>query len=65
MTNQPSDIRKFRGGSWDLRKIERRRNQVAYEFPDRRKNDRRLADQGDDFSAEGMLQWVDPSDRDE
>ena len=65
MTNPPSDIRNFRGGSWDLRKLDRRKHQLALEFPDRRKHDRRLADQGEDFSGDGQLQWVDPSDRDE
>lgn len=65
MMNQPPDNRNFRGGAWDLRKIDRRRNQLAYAFPDRRKKDRRMTDQAEDFSVDGMLQWVDPSDRDE
>jgi hypothetical protein len=65
MLNQSTDARKFRGGAWDLRRIDRRRDQVTIAFPDRRKHDRRMADQGEDFSGDGMLQWVDPSDRDE
>lgn len=35
--------RRFSGGSWDLRKDERRKNQVTIPFADRRKGDRRFS----------------------
>lgn len=62
MMNKQSDLRSFRGGAWDLRKVDRRKEQLTIEFPDRRKNDRRNVDQAEDFTAAGMLQWVEPSD---
>lgn len=65
MMNQQTDNRSFRGGSWDLRKLDRRKDQLTIEFPDRRKNDRRLADQAEEFSGDGLLQWVDPTGRNE
>jgi hypothetical protein len=65
MMNQQTDSRIFRGGAWDLRRIDRRKEQVAIAFPDRRKTDRRMADKPEDFSAGGMLKWVDPSEMDE
>lgn len=64
MTDYESDLRKFRGGNWDLRKLDRRKEQMTIEFPDRRKQDRRNAGQEEDFSGAG-LQWVDPSSLDE
>jgi len=60
MMNQKTDSRTFRGGSWDLRRIDRRKEQLTIEFPDRRKNDRRMADKPEDFSVGGLLEWVDP-----
>jgi hypothetical protein len=33
--------RQFSGGSWDLRKTERRKSQASIDFPDRRKGERR------------------------
>ncbi len=33
--------RQFSGGSWDLRKDERRKSQASIDFPDRRKGERR------------------------
>lgn len=65
MMDRNTELRKFRGGSWDLRRIERRREQLIIGFPDRRKNERRLADQGDDLTSAGMLLWIDPSKVDE
>lgn len=65
MMNRQTDLRSFRGGAWDLRRIERRKEQQTIEFPDRRKNDRRLSDKEQDFAAAGKLLWVDPSDLDE
>ena len=47
-------FRKFKDGSWDLRKRERRQSQVAIEFPDRRWNERRASDV--DFERD--LTWV-------
>lgn len=65
MMNKHSDLRSFRRGAWDLRRIERRKEQVTIEFPDRRKDDRRTSDKEEDYSAAGMLMWVDNSELDE
>lgn len=64
MTNHHPDLRSFRGGNWDLRKVERRKEQLTIEFPDRRKLDRRHADQGS-ASADDSLLWVDSSGLDD
>ncbi|GEM_PF-3498205 len=66
MFREQSSSRNFKGGSWDLRKIDRRKLQATIEFPDRRANDRRAGSQGDD-QALGMdgLQWVTKSALDE
>lgn len=66
MMNKQTDLRTFRRGAWDLRRLERRKEQMTIEFPDRRKNDRRTADkEEDEYSAAGMLMWVDNSELDE
>ena len=66
MMNNHSDLRTFRRGAWDLRRIERRKEQMTIEFPDRRKDDRRTADKEEEsFSPAGMLMWVDQSELDE
>ncbi len=38
-----STARRFNGGGWDLRKDERRKNQVDINFPERRKEERRFS----------------------
>lgn len=58
--NQQTDTRIFRRGAWDLRRLDRRKEQLTIEFPERRKNDRRMADLAENVSGGGMLQWVDP-----
>lgn len=63
MDNHP-DLRNFRAGNWDLRRTDRRKEQLTIEFQDRRKLDRRLADQ-DSVSADGDLLWVDSSEWDD
>lgn len=60
MMNQQSDTRKFRGGAWDLRRLDRRKEQLTIEFPERRKNDRRMAGQSEVGSGGDTLEWVDP-----
>jgi hypothetical protein len=49
--------RNFKGGSWDLRKQERRASQAAIAFPDRRQVDRRA---GTNYSEsfDPDLTWV-------
>lgn len=58
--------RNFKGGSWDLRKDERRKAQSTIAFPDRRANNRRTASKGEDpvFDMES-LHWVTKSALDE
>lgn len=66
MTNPTSGLRSFKGGAWDLRKVERRQVQQDIAFPDRRVENRRLTDKAeDDFSLSTTLTWIAPSDRDE
>jgi hypothetical protein len=67
MMNPPTGSRRFKGGAWDLRKAaDRRKQQLAIAFPDRRVNDRRRGGGGeDDFSAATTLTWIAPSDPDE
>ena len=60
MMNQQTDTRSFRGGAWDLRKLERRKEQLTIEFPERRKNDRRMVGSAEHGSVGGILEWVDP-----
>ena len=49
-------FRSFHGGSWDLRKRERRQVQVLIPFPDRRQGERREALANEDSHSE--LKWV-------
>jgi hypothetical protein len=65
MMNNHTDLRRFRGGAWDLRKVERRKEQAPLAFPDRRNNDRRNTGKAEDLASVGGLLWVDPSQLDE
>jgi hypothetical protein len=66
MFRDQSSLRNFKGGSWDLRKDDRRKAQSTIQFPDRRANDRRLNGQADDaFPGVDSLQWVIKSALDE
>jgi hypothetical protein len=66
MMNESWNIRSFKGGSWDLRKDERRKEEKSIAFPDRRKESRRTTLQEIDRSASvGLLNWVDRIDLDE
>jgi hypothetical protein len=63
MMPDPS-VRNFKGGSWDLRKRERRERQTAIAFPDRRQLDRRTLTtpyESSDFD----LTWVNRNRLDE
>lgn len=53
---QGDSIRNFKGGSWDMRKEDRRRGQMDIAFPDRRLSDRRASAR--EFRlAESDLTW--------
>ncbi|MEO7427245.1 MAG: hypothetical protein ABI036_18800 [Fibrobacteria bacterium] len=66
---QHTDLRNFKGGSWDLRKSDRRKWLQSIGFPDRRTNDRRcisvVAPAMEIRLAAEMLQWVTKSGLDE
>jgi hypothetical protein len=51
-----TNARRFSGGSWDLRKDERRKNQETIPFPDRRSGDRRSFG-FPDFEMGGSIQF--------
>jgi hypothetical protein len=53
-------LRSFKGGSWDLRKEDRRRMQLDISFPDRRRSDRRSGSPAP-VQEDGELTWVSPS----
>jgi len=66
MFHESSSARIYKGGSWDLRKSERRSEQQIIGFPDRRVRSRRRMDlvtEGS-FTAD-KLRWVTKSDLDE
>jgi hypothetical protein len=66
MNRFTNDLRSFRGGAWDLRKVERRQEQMTITFPDRRKAERRaVTPDAPDFTAAESVLWVEPADRDE
>lgn len=57
------ETRKFKGGAWDLRKDERRQQQLSLDFPDRRQKERRLTtlQQQHHERLIGAVSWVDKS----
>ena len=57
-------MRSFKGGSWDLRKDDRRRDQQTIGFPDRRQNNRRATSEEEALEAGGDLTWVSKTTRD-
>lgn len=57
--------RDFKGGSWDLRKNDRRRCQETIGFPDRRRNDRRATSQDGADDLADSLTWVSKSGLDD
>jgi hypothetical protein len=59
MLREQMSLRNFKGGSWDLRKDDRRKDQQPIPFADRRQGKRRGAEAGDG------IQWVTKSDLDE
>ncbi|MDB5105793.1 MAG: hypothetical protein JWP91_3482 [Fibrobacteres bacterium] len=66
MLREQMSLRNFKGGSWDLRKVDRRKEQAAIGFPDRRANDRRANSLADDQATGAeMLHWVTKSALDE
>lgn len=56
MMPDPS-MRNFKGGSWDLRRTERRQAQVEIPFPDRRLFDRRTG-MAEQRGFESEVTWV-------
>lgn len=52
-----SATRNYKGGSWDLRKRERRETQTAIAFPDRRQAERRASTTFSE-STDAELTWV-------
>jgi hypothetical protein len=64
MLGDQMSLRNFKGGSWDLRKTDRRKASVAIPFPERRATDRRNASDIENAS-EDILQWVSKSSLDE
>jgi len=50
--------RSFQGGSWDLRKQERRQIQALIPFPDRRRNERREAKALAEEDSHPDLMWM-------
>jgi hypothetical protein len=66
MFRENTSSRNFKGGSWDLRKNDRRKAQSTIAFPDRRANNRRGVSQDDDQAPDmDSLQWVSKSALDE
>lgn len=57
MKPEPS-TRSFQGGSWDLRKRERRQVQVLIPFPDRRRNERRTVQALAEDDSNSELKWM-------
>ena len=66
MLKEQSSLRNFKGGSWDLRRNDRRKAQEMISFPERRAEDRRLTAKADNlFSDLESLQWKSMSGLDE
>jgi hypothetical protein len=67
MTSSTWNTRSFKAGAWDLRKDERRKEEVEIAFPERRKSKRRNAPQENPHSTSsvGLLNWVNRFDVDE
>ena len=65
MLREQMSLRNFKGGSWDLRKDERRKESQVIGFPERRATDRRGNARADDAAGTDMLQWVSKSALDE
>lgn len=62
MFKEASSLRNFKGGSWDLRKDERRKSPQRIAFPERRLNNRRDADRMENQSiTSDVLRWVSKS----
>jgi hypothetical protein len=67
MLKEHASVRNFKGGSWDLRKDNRRKSQLSITFPDRRSEDRRgVVSQADERAMlVDSLTWVSKSALDE
>ncbi|HLP42795.1 MAG TPA: hypothetical protein VK465_14895 [Fibrobacteria bacterium] len=62
----PFGLRSFKGGAWDLRKVDRRKEQLYVRFPDRRVENRRLVGAQDtERATSSNLVWLSLSGRDE
>lgn len=58
MQREQMSLRNFKGGSWDLRKDDRRRGSQSIPFPDRRAADRRNASSPTRTVDDDALHWV-------
>jgi len=61
MNHKTSSGRVYRGGDWDLRKLERRTVHDIIPFPERRKDERRLTKMHDHYAsrlADESLNWI-------
>jgi hypothetical protein len=67
MFKDHSSLRNFKGGSWDLRKDNRRKSQSSIPFPDRRSVERRdvVLQAGERAMLLDSLKWVSKSALDE
>ncbi len=67
MFKEHSSLRNFKGGSWDLRKNDRRKAQSSIGFPDRRARERRdVVSPADDRAMNvDSLTWLSKSALDE
>ncbi len=66
MFKDEASERNFKKGSWDLRRDERRLQEVVITFPDRRKLSRRLTiDQSSQPLIVENLDWIDKSELNE
>ena len=61
MNHKTSSGRKYKGGDWDLRKLERRKDHDIIPFPERRKDERRLTKMHDHYAPRfenESLNWI-------
>jgi len=60
-----TSLRGFQGGSWDLRKRERRQVQAYIPFPDRRRDERRATQALAEDDSHSDLKWMNKPGLDE
>ena len=65
MVDEAAFLRNYKRGSWDLRKIDRRKELTKIDFNDRRSTERRGVSQLEQFESVDALKWVPKSKLDE